>query len=123
MDIISPINNSLTLLKRLKDISENVKEAEFKNLLADLSMEIADAKLAAADLKEQIATLREENLVLKNHKNPVEKPEIKCGCYYFDGDNTRLYCTACFDSKDSKILTTSAFNGYRVCGVCKAASR
>jgi hypothetical protein len=123
MDIISPINNSLTLLKRLKVISENIKEAEFKNLLADLSMEIADAKLAEADLKEQIVTLREENSALKTHKAPTEKPEIRFGCYYFDGDNSRLYCSACFDSKGAKSLTSKGPVGYRICGVCKAVSK
>ena len=58
MDIISSINNSIAILKRLKEISDNVKEAEIRNVIADLSNELADVKLAAADLKEQIVVLR-----------------------------------------------------------------
>jgi hypothetical protein len=65
MDIISSLSNSTTLVRRLREISKNVAEAEFKNLLADLSSELADVKLEAAALKEMVATLQEENRVLK----------------------------------------------------------
>ena len=123
MDIISPINNSLALLTRLREISQNIKEAEIKNIIADISLELADTKLAAADLKEQIVTLREENLALKSQKQSTEKPEIKYGCYYFDNDDSRLYCTACFDSKGAKSLTSRGPGGYRICGVCKAIGK
>ncbi|GJM05049.1 MAG: hypothetical protein DHS20C09_10400 [marine bacterium B5-7] len=68
MDIIAPINNSLTLLSRLKGIVDNIREAEIKNVIADLSNELADVKLAAADLKEQIVELKQENSTLKRHK-------------------------------------------------------
>ena len=123
MDIISPINNSLALLTRLREISQNIKEAEIKNILADLSLELADTKSAAADLKEKIVILREENLALKAQQKPTEKPEIKWGCYYFDNDSTRLYCTACYDSKGAKSLTSRGPGRYRICGVCKAVSK
>ena len=37
MDIISSIGQAIDLAKRLREISKNIAEAEFKNLLADLS--------------------------------------------------------------------------------------
>jgi hypothetical protein len=120
MDIISPINNSIALLRRLKEISDNVKVAEIRNVIADLSNELADVKLAAADLKEQIAALREENAEIKHQKAGDEKPAIKWGCYYFDGDESRLYCTACYDTKGQKNLTNRATSRWRMCPVCKA---
>lgn len=120
VDIISPINNSLALLTRLREISRNISEAEIKNVLADLSLELADAKLAAAELKEQVVSLKEEVTTLKAHRQPNEKPEIKWGCYYFDGDTSRLYCTACYDSKGAKSLTQRVTSGYRRYNVCKA---
>ena len=120
MDIISLINNSINLLSRLKKISDNIKEAEIKNVLADLSNELADVKLAAADLKEQLVTLREENAALKHHKAADEKPKIKWGCYYFDDDDSRLYCTACYDSKGAKSLTNRVNSKFRRCNVCNA---
>jgi len=123
MDVISPINNSLTLLTRLREISKNINEAEIKNVLADLSLELADAKLAAAELKTEVAELKVELSELKAHKQPDQKPDLKWGAYYFDGDDSRLYCTACFDSKGAKSLTSRGPGGYRICGVCKAVAK
>jgi septal ring factor EnvC (AmiA/AmiB activator) len=40
--------------------SNNASEAEFKNLLADLQMDLADAKLEIAKLKAQLAERNEE---------------------------------------------------------------
>lgn len=123
MDIISPINNSLTLITRLREISKSINEAEVKNVLADLSLELADAKLAAADLKMEILNLKEENSELKAQQIPREKPSIEKNCYYFDDDISRLYCTACFDSKGAMSLTSKAMQNHRVCGVCNSAVR
>ncbi len=120
MDIISSINNSMSLLSRLRKISQNIKEAEIRNVIADLSNELADVKLAAADLKEQVLALKEENASLKHHKSTEEKPKIKWGCYYFDDDDSRLYCTACYDSKGAKSLTNRIDTQFRRCNVCNA---
>jgi hypothetical protein len=120
MDIISPINNSIALLTRLKEISNKIKEAEIRNIIADLNNELADVKLAAANLKEQIVGLREENAALKHHKSSAVKPKIKWGCYYFDDDDSRLYCTACYDSKGMKSLTSRVNSTTRRCNVCNA---
>jgi hypothetical protein len=120
MDVISTINNSISIVSRLREISKNISEAEFKNLLADLSNELADAKILIATLKEQVAALKQENAQLKAAGNPhSEKPTMKWGCYQFDGD-TGLYCTACYDTKGKKIQTTRANSKYRMCPVCQA---
>jgi hypothetical protein len=107
-------------LERLLKISKNIREAEFKNILADMHNELADAKLAAATLKEEIVALKEENALLKHQKSNKEKPNIKWGCYYFDNDDSRLYCTACYDSKGLKSLTTRINTKFRRCNVCGA---
>jgi superfamily II helicase len=121
VDIVSTVSNSITLVQRLREISKNIAEAEFKNLLADLSSELADVKLEAAALKEKIANLQEENRLLKQTASPMdEKPiGVKWGCYQFQGDE-KLYCTACWDTKRRKSLTTRATSRYRMCPVCKA---
>jgi hypothetical protein len=54
-DIITGINNAIALVTRLREVSKNISEVEFKNLLADLSGELADAKLQIAELKERLA--------------------------------------------------------------------
>jgi DNA-directed RNA polymerase subunit RPC12/RpoP len=43
----------------LREISKNIEDAEFKNILADLSLELADAKLKIADLIAENASLKD----------------------------------------------------------------
>ncbi|ODV40607.1 hypothetical protein AWV79_05970 [Cupriavidus sp. UYMMa02A] len=121
MDIVSTISTSITLAKRLREIAKNIEDAEFKNLLADLSSELADIKLEAASLKEQIAALQEENALLKQTTPPVGETPIgrKWGCYQFRGDDG-LYCPACWDSKRKKSSTTRVNTKFRLCSVCQA---
>ncbi|AEX22256.1 hypothetical protein [Vibrio sp. EJY3] len=59
-DILSSISTALSLTSRLREISKSIEDAEFKNLLADLSLELADAKLKIADLTSENAELREQ---------------------------------------------------------------
>jgi hypothetical protein len=103
MDIITTIGTSITLAKRLREISKNIEDAEFKNLLADLSNGLADLKLEAAALKERIAALQEENELLKQTTQPSDGKPVgrKWGCYQFEGDSG-LYCPGCWDSKRKK---------------------
>ena len=120
VDIISSINNSISIVKRLCEISKNISEAEFRNLLADLSNELADTKLQMASLKEQLAQCTEENRALKSARpEEKEKPLVQWGCYRFkNGDG--LYCTACYDTQGKKIRTTRLSSKFRQCPVCKA---
>ena len=73
MNILSSISTSLSLAKRLQEISKNISEAEFNNLVADLLKELAEIKIETVALKEQIAKLQEENFEfrskLSNDKN------------------------------------------------------
>ena len=121
MDIITSVSQSLTLVQRLREISKNIAEAEFKNLLADLSSELADVKIEAAALKERVAALQEENRVLKATTPAAEEKPIgvKWGCYRFEGDDG-LYCTGCWDSQRKKIRTNRATSTHRLCPVCRA---
>lgn len=118
MDILTIINGSIEILKRASDAAKKIKDAEIKNLLADLSLQLADAKLAIADIKEEMSKLREENLSLKEHKNREEKPNIKDGCYYFDGDQNRLFCPTCYDTTTKKIMVANVL-GVKKCNHCQ----
>lgn len=121
MDIISTIGSSISLAQRLREISKNIADAEFKNILADLSSELADIKLEAVSLKEQVAALKEENLLLKRTSTPIgEKPSgRKYGCYQFEGESG-LFCPGCWDSKRKKSSTTRINTYFRKCSVCQA---
>jgi hypothetical protein len=120
MDVLAGIDRSIGLVKRLREISKKVSEAEFRNVLGDLSNELADAKLKIATLKEQLATQVEEIRELKRAASQAkQKPSVKWGCYKFEGDEN-LYCTACYDSKGVKSLTNRLNTKLRQCPVCKA---
>jgi hypothetical protein len=120
-DVITAINHSISIVTRLREISKNITQAEFKNLLADLSNELADAKLNIANLKEQIAEQAEELRALKTAAERVarQKPKTKWGCYQFEGEEG-LYCTACYDTKGAKSITTRLSATRRMCPVCNA---
>lgn len=59
-DIITSVSTAITLATRLREIGKNIEDAEFKNLLADLSLELADAKLKIADLISENTQLKEK---------------------------------------------------------------
>lgn len=120
MEILSAINSSIDTLKKIKELSESLKNTEMKQLVADLSNELADTKLAVAELKSEILALKEENAALKVNKEKQDKPEIKWGCYIFDGDDSRLYCTTCYDLKGIRVLTTRLTPISRRCNNCKS---
>lgn len=119
MDIIKTISTSISIAQRLCEISRNIADAEFKNLLADLSGELADIKLEAAALKERVAALQEENALLKQTASPTDERPVgrKWGCYQFAGDSG-LYCPGCWDSKRKKSSTTRVNTKFRLCTVC-----
>ena len=119
MDPITTLDHAITLVRRLREISKNVAESEFKNVLADLANQLADAKLEIAALKEQLATAREELRAVQTAAAPREKPTVKWGCYQFP-DDEGLYCTACYDTKGAKNRTTRLNANYRRCPVCQA---
>lgn len=120
MDPVTTIDHAITLARRLRDISKNVAEAEFKNVLADLANELAEAKLEIVSLKEQLGAKTEElRLARLPSSAPVEKPTMKWGAYEFAGEDG-LFCTACYDTKQQKIRTTRLNSRYRQCPVCKA---
>lgn len=59
-DLISTVSTAISLATRLREISKNIQDAEFKNLLADLSLELADAKMKIADLISENAEMKEK---------------------------------------------------------------
>lgn len=58
-DLITTVSTAISLATRLREIGKNIEDAEFKNLLADLSLELAEVKLKMADLISENAQLKE----------------------------------------------------------------
>jgi hypothetical protein len=78
-------------------------------------------------LKERVAALTTENEELRAKINeapvatapPREVHQEMYGCYYFDGDASRLYCPRCYEREGKKHLVA----GFRLvghkCTVCE----
>lgn len=62
-DLTTSLATAFRIVKRLRDINENVKNSEFSNLIADLSMELAEVKIGVI---EENAKLKDENRSLRN---------------------------------------------------------
>jgi predicted RNA-binding Zn-ribbon protein involved in translation (DUF1610 family) len=74
-DIISTISSAISLVSKLKKIGQNIRDAEFKNVLADLSLQLADAKMKLAAIIEENTQLKEKVRALENAE---EEPCPKC---------------------------------------------
>ena len=91
MEALNTISNAITLAKQLREISKNIEEAEFKNVLADLMIQLANVKIESADAKERIADLMAKNGEPEEDLERVATAEtdpptgIKWGCYVWDG--------------------------------------
>src|ERR1051325_11275625 len=65
---ITAITNAIGLVTRLKKIGENIPDAEFKNGLQGLTIELAEVKM-------KMAGLMNENLELQNKIKELESVE------------------------------------------------
>jgi hypothetical protein len=59
-EIQSAVTTSITILKKLREVSERMKDAEVKLLIADLSIELANVKQSLAELIQENTDLREQ---------------------------------------------------------------
>ena len=67
-EIIATVSAAITTAKKLKEISDKIKDAELRNLIGDLSLELAEIKM-------QLADVMHENTELKNKIRTLESPE------------------------------------------------
>ncbi|PMK84189.1 hypothetical protein BCT90_01500 [Vibrio lentus] len=103
-DFLGSIGQAIGLAKRLREISKNVGNAEFSNILADLNIELAESKLAMADLMEQISQLKMENQQLKSeieYKENQHKNVTYLDAFVFENDSEdrpvgRPHCRTCY---------------------------
>lgn len=72
MDIVSSISGTLSLAKKLKDISKTIAESEFQQVLAELISELSLLKIEIAQLKEENYKLKTNLETLKNEKQDKE---------------------------------------------------
>ena len=121
MDVISTLNGAITTAKRLKEVSDNIANSEFKNLLADMNLQLADVKLELADYKDEVISLREKLKAFEEKSNF----SLHDGKYYKEGDDAP-YCAPCLEGEGKAIhiqTLTSHIMGIeskrQVCPICK----
>lgn len=126
LDILGSIGNAITLANRLKEISDNIKDAELKNILADLSLELADTKLKLAEIITENVSLKEQVNILESRKINIEELTFRDGLYYRKNDDNP-FCTGCYDNnkKEIRLQRFSAVNtlqkkmGNLICPICE----
>ena len=114
-DWMTSLSTAIDIAKRLRAVNENVKNAEFANLIADLNMEFADLKL-------KMAGVVEENLKLNARIRELESIEAdpcpKCKKRTWELESSRPHptfgdsgvflrsyrCSEC-GFKDQKLIT------------------
>ncbi|UYK76878.1 hypothetical protein NG825_00240 [Xanthomonas sacchari] len=117
-DLITSVATAIQLTQRLREINKNIANAEFSNVLADLSMELAEVKI-------QLTGLREENEKLRRQIAHKESLELVFKDFaYFSKDNDGPFCPGCYDSSSKIIRLTKLSQPFTVfgshsCPTCK----
>ncbi|MFP3604656.1 hypothetical protein [Paraburkholderia sp. SIMBA_053] len=103
-DVISTIQFSLEIVKKLRNLNETIKDADIKMLLAELQSELVDAKLEVVGLKEIMTKNAELTRQLETRTS--EQPEPMDGGHKFSEKGP--YCIKCFETASKKILLPRA---------------
>jgi len=128
-DPLSIVTGAIKTLQKLREISQKMKNAEIRNLAADLSLNLADLKLQIAELQEENAGLRVQLKKNSQSASYRDKLTVKNGLYFFKESQSNRpdgpYCTRCFDVDEKLVLVSEmsrAFHGIvkYECPNCKA---
>jgi len=123
IESIKTLGAALTSIKTITDIAATITNARLRQDLngkiADLRGVIITARQQVLEMQDKYERVLQENKRLKEITAPRQTPQMKWGCYKFEGEDG-LFCTACYDTKRQKIRTTRLNIKFRQCPVCKA---
>ena len=119
-DVISGIDQSISLVRKLAQTWKKIGDADMRSLLADLQNELADARLEMADLKQRLAAQADEIRTLNASASAAshKRPKIRWGCYEFE-DEEGLFCIKCWETKGRRSPTNRLDSRFRQCAVCQ----
>ncbi len=127
--ITEALSSLVTTSKRLLEVAKNIRDAETKNLIADLNLHIADFKMKVVALQEENAQLKAQLRQRDDVAELRENLEIRQQVYYFRtpiaGRADGPYCPRCFDTQNQLVLVTAFSGPFTVvgkfnCPNCKA---
>lgn len=121
MDILSGISNTLTIVGRLKEISDKVADAEMAALIASLQEDLVNVRMEAIGVKEDNVNLRQRLMELEQK----EKINLKFrdNVYFREGD-TNPICPPCYDDRGKVIHmmfgeANYGSEAFHMCPICK----
>lgn len=124
-ELLTAIDTSIGIMKKLKTLNDKVKDADFRMLLADLSIELANSKSSVADLLNENRILKEKIKEMETAASKVDKLIFRNNAYYSE-NGEGPFCPACYDSKNKKIRLVDnlrdfvSISGKYKCPVCGA---
>lgn len=128
-DVLAALGTVVETAKRLREISQKIKDAETKNLIADLNLNLADLKIQVADLQDENRRLRGELAAARVVADQRSRLKRQGNFYYLSnpavGEIPGPYCTGCFDSRERLVLVSElgsvfAALGSHQCPVCQS---
>ena len=66
VELLPTLSTALTLANKLREIGDNLKHAELKELIGDLKLQLADLKIGTADLIEENDSLKRQLASIQN---------------------------------------------------------
>lgn len=109
------IENIYSTLRRAKEISDHIKNADLLGVLADLKFQISN-------LKEEVVRLREENVNLRVQKNLRAKVFFRDGLYYLSepvpGLSQGPFCPTCWENRATLITLERTQRWCNICNRC-----
>lgn len=127
---IDVVNKLVQIGKTLRDVAELVKDAETKNLIADLNLALADLKMQLAEIQEEKLELNKRIKTLEAAHDIRAKLQVENDVYWFKetpptGRAFGPYCPGCFDGSEKLVLLKEAqhhlekVQGKYACPICK----
>jgi hypothetical protein len=107
-DVLTLVATAIDTLKKLRAVSEKIKDAESRNLIADLSIALADLKSEVAGLKEENRWLQAELNQKRTREQHGEQLVVRDGVLYFNeppsGKPAGPYCPNCKENGNRLVL-------------------
>jgi hypothetical protein len=75
-ELISSISSAIAIVKNHRELSDKLKNAELKGLLADLNVELAEVKMRLADVLQENTELKAQARAMQT---PTHDPCPRCG--------------------------------------------
>ena len=116
MELFGTIGAAIYACKKLGQVSMKLHDAEFKNLLADLTLKLVDIKMKCAEVQEENLALKKS--ISQKQSAELQRPDVlRDGAYFFsnppEGRPAGPYCTNFFDISGRLVLVTELSASFR----------